>query len=654
VPSCNPLRPLLLCLTLCLTAGFGSAWAACLAPAQGALAPLEAVAFRAPAQALAQLEKQGALATTQAPAERAAALAIAAEAARQLGHDKAALEHANAGLQALAPDRVSDLALRLRAVRAMELDEVTDALAELDAATRDAHDRPLARGCLLRDSGWLKLNTNHIDAALGDLIQAYALLGKTGDRDEQMVTTGRLSIAYARGGDQVAALALVDETATHFRQTGARVRLTTALIRRAGALSALKRWPEAEASLREALAISREDGDASGASQVLTSLCQVVGRQEREAEALALCDEAERTMRSSGTADDESLHTLVLLRVEALRSRAPNAAELAALVEVLKASTGASDSRLARVYQARALALAARGDHAAAYADQRQVLALQRAATDGERINSQAAMRVRFETDRALARGAVLAEQNKIGKERLVWVALAGLACLAAAGGLAYSLLLNRRHQLRLTQVAERDDLTGLPNRRKIMEDAEQQFALARRRGSALVIGMCDIDHFKRINDTHGHAGGDLVLGAFGKTARPALRSTDSLGRWGGEEFLLVLPDCALQDGAAVAERMRTLLGAHSVQDSVGQELRFTVSIGLAMATAADTNLQAVLQRADAALYVAKQQGRDRVVVDSSAAPPAPALAEGLAQTTVPLQRRKGERRQRSAASSKA
>jgi diguanylate cyclase (GGDEF)-like protein len=640
-------------LAVLLLCGFvGAAQGACMAAATGALAPVEALAFRAPDQALAKLEQLGALAATQAPQQRAEALAIAAEAARQLGHEDAALVHADAGLKALAPERTSDLALRLRAVRAMQLD-ITEALAELDAAQQDANDRPLVRGCLLRDSGWLKLRTNHIEGALGDLIQAYALLSQTGDRDEQMVTTGRLSMAYARGGDQAAALGLVEETVQHFRQTGARVRLTTALIRKANTLAALKRLPDAEAALREALVISRADGDGGGASQVLTSLCQVVGRQDREAEALALCDESERTMRSSGTADADSLHMLSLLRVEALRSRAPNASELAALQEVMKASSMASDNWQARVYQARASALAARGDFAAAYADQRKVLTLQRAATDSERINSQAAMRVRFETDRALARGSALDVQNKVAKERLVWAALAALACLVVAGGLAYLLLLNRRHQSRLTMVAERDDLTGLPNRRKIMADAEQQFALARRRGSRLVIGMCDIDHFKRINDTYGHAGGDLVLSAFGKNARPALRSTDSLGRWGGEEFLLVLPDCGLADGAVVAERMRGLLAAQSANSSQtrasGDTPRFTVSIGLAVTAPTDASLQAVLQRADAALYAAKERGRDRVVLDPDAAAVAPALASDTAQDQQPLQRRRGERRQRTA-----
>jgi diguanylate cyclase (GGDEF)-like protein len=270
-------------------------------------------------------------------------------------------------------------------------------------------------------------------------------------------------------------------------------------------------------------------------------------------------------------------------------------------------------------------------------------------------MTAQAAMRVGFETDRALARSAALDQQNQISKERLWWVVLAASALLFAAGGLAYALLLNRRHQLRLTLVAERDDLTGLPNRRKIMEDAEQQFALARRRGSELVLGMVDIDHFKRINDQHGHAGGDLVLSGLGKTARAALRTTDALGRWGGEEFLLVLPDCNLTGGLDVAQRVRSCLAGRTIQNADGTEVSFTVSIGLAAIEPTDVNLQALLQRADRALYSAKTQGRDRVVLDgieaneSADVPHAAAVSSPVLSEPRP-QRRRAERRQRNVA----
>ena len=660
--------------------------AACLAPAQGEMQALDALTFRAPAEALVKLKALAdttATATTtttskstQSPAQRALWFVLASDATRQLGMTSASIEHADAGLAVLAPDTRSDLALRLRVARASQLDSSAGAIEELTAVLAELGDRPLARGCVLTARGWRQLDTDAIEAALRDLTEAVKLMTAWGERDDQMVAIGRLSVVYSRSGDHAAALRLVDESVDYFRATRAQVRLTTALSRRSDALMALKRLPQAEAALNEALNIGRQLGDVATEAAVLLRLCGVVGKQDRpgaEQEALGLCNEAERVLRASKMLDEESIHGLAMLRVEALRSRPPTQAELTALNAALEAaSAGGSSSFLGRAHRTRAQALAALGDHRAAHADLLKFIELYREATSIERVNAQAAMRVGFETDRAMSRSAALDQQNRNARERLLWVAVAGLASLLAAGGLGYALLLNRRHQARLTLVAERDDLTGLPNRRKILESAEQQFALARRRGSELVLGMMDIDHFKRINDQHGHAGGDLVLSRFGQAADAALRSTDSMGRWGGEEFLVVLPDCAEFSARDVAERLRSHLSAHRNTSGEDAPIQFTVSVGLAAITPTDTNLQALIQRADSALYEAKAQGRDRVVIDrvqgSSSAKLEAGSASVIADTdavasteqteqteqtepTEPTnQRRRGERRQRHAA----
>lgn len=121
-----------------------------------------------------------------------------------------------------------------------------------------------------------------------------------------------------------------------------------------------------------------------------------------------------------------------------------------------------------------------RGEYRAANADWLKHIDLLRAGTATERMTASAATRGGFSTDRALARSAALDQQNQLVKEMLMRVMLATTALLFTAGGLGHAPVLNRRHQWRLTLVSERDDLTGLPNRRKIIEDAEQQFALAR------------------------------------------------------------------------------------------------------------------------------------------------------------------------------
>ena len=607
------LVPAWLCLQTCTEAN-----AACLASAQGELAPLEIQAFRTPAIAIVQLKKFAARADMQTPQLRATLAAIESEAARQLSQDAASLVLSEAGLAAIAPDITSDLALRLRAVRDMEWNDDHKALLDFDAAVALVGERNLALGCLLRDRGWRRLGADDIGGSLADLIRAYKLLGEHGERDDQVVATGRLAMAYVAGGDHSSALALIDETIEHFRRTDAPVRLATALQRRAETLALIKRLPEAEAAGQEALLISLAHGDLGGAGALLISLCRVVGLQNREADALSLCDQAEQRFREGNAFDRPARQELELLRIEILRSRAPNAAELATLNRAVLGSKSLGLDHQSAMHEARARALAARGEYRAAYSDLERAHEIGRVVGERDRVNSQAALRVRFETDRALEHGSVLTAQSERARERMWWLAAAALGLLVAVAGMGWALVLNRGHRLRLAEVAERDELTGLPSRRKIVEHAERQFALDRRRGGSLVIGMLDIDHFKQVNDRHGHDGGDRVLQALGSIAGGALRSTDLLGRWGGEEFLLVLPDCPPDAAEQVAERLRTALSAHSVPGRMGDSIRFTVSIGLASAAVSDATLQALVRRADGALYAAKSQGRNQVVFDGN------------------------------------
>ena len=160
----------------------------------------------------------------------------------------------------------------------------------------------------------------------------------------------------------------------------------------------------------------------------------------------------------------------------------------------------------------------------------------------------------------------------------------------------------------RLGQQAQTDELTGALNRRGLLQHLEAVHAGARAGGAGYALLMVDVDHFKAINDQHGHAEGDRVLKAVSASLRGALRSDDRVGRWGGEEFCVLLPRTALHDAGQLAERV-----AARVADS-GSQVRVTVSIGVAEYGPGDTDLQAVLRRADAALYEAKATGRNRVV----------------------------------------
>jgi diguanylate cyclase (GGDEF)-like protein len=169
-----------------------------------------------------------------------------------------------------------------------------------------------------------------------------------------------------------------------------------------------------------------------------------------------------------------------------------------------------------------------------------------------------------------------------------------------------------------LLDQSTRDPLTGLNNRRSALEELQSRFDLSRRHDRPLAVIMCDLDFFKRINDTLGHGAGDLVLQEFGQRVKNSLRTTDMAGRIGGEEFLLILPETDMEGALLLAERVRAATGGTPFQ-LAANTMEVTCSLGVAQRTPEDRDGGALLARADGALYSAKRGGRNRVVSDHPA-----------------------------------
>ncbi|MBI5335035.1 MAG: GGDEF domain-containing protein [Burkholderiales bacterium] len=165
----------------------------------------------------------------------------------------------------------------------------------------------------------------------------------------------------------------------------------------------------------------------------------------------------------------------------------------------------------------------------------------------------------------------------------------------------------------RIQLLATRDDLTGLFNRRHMLEVLEQERRRAARSGSRFCVAILDLDHFKHVNDTHGHAVGDEVLRQFAQQALAVLREADVLARWGGEEFLLLLADGDTERARQAVERLRDHLLDHPGAASV-PSLRIRFSAGLTAYLPGEA-LDATIERADRALYCAKAHGRSRTQV---------------------------------------
>ncbi|MCX7889102.1 MAG: diguanylate cyclase [Rhodobacteraceae bacterium] len=172
-------------------------------------------------------------------------------------------------------------------------------------------------------------------------------------------------------------------------------------------------------------------------------------------------------------------------------------------------------------------------------------------------------------------------------------------------------------------RLAVTDPLTGLHNRRYAMPHLAQMAARAHAEGRQIAVMLLDLDRFKQVNDTFGHAAGDAVLVEVAARLRQNLRPADLLARFGGEEFLVALPDTTLADASRAAERLRHVVEARPVRLVSGTNVRVTLSVGLAIGAAAGgkaDEVTALLDRADRALLAAKAEGRNQVTVSRSAA----------------------------------
>ena len=221
------------------------------------------------------------------------------------------------------------------------------------------------------------------------------------------------------------------------------------------------------------------------------------------------------------------------------------------------------------------------------------------------------------------ALSAVVVLQLLIGRRRTTglagWVDSLLVEGSAAApeppiGGTARQALERLRSRLLTVEMlATTDQLTAVLNRQTSLHHLASELERSIRYGSPLTVGLVDIDHFKRVNDTYGHAAGDIVLRHVAQLLRSNLRSVDTIGRYGGEEFLLVLPETDVEQAAAAAEKLRRLVGRSPVTLPDGEQLAVTVSIGIAAGVGSGLRLDTMTRDADTALYAAKSLGRDQV-----------------------------------------
>jgi diguanylate cyclase (GGDEF)-like protein len=237
-----------------------------------------------------------------------------------------------------------------------------------------------------------------------------------------------------------------------------------------------------------------------------------------------------------------------------------------------------------------------------------------------EKNDSLQGLMVQFNTKQKDAENQLLQQQNKLKQLQLteqsaqktifVLIIVFSVFCLFIISFLLYKQIINRNNFKRM---ALRDELTGAPNRRAIITIAERRFKQCIEEEAMLTIAMLDIDHFKKFNDNYGHDVGDKVLRIFSDACQTSLRNHDRYGRYGGEEWLLVLLDAQEGDVTVIFNRLRERLKETMLAEEQGMSLTF--SLGATQLIKGDHNLNQLIKRADENLYKAKHNGRDQHVV---------------------------------------
>jgi diguanylate cyclase (GGDEF)-like protein len=474
--------------------------------------------------------------------------------------------------------------------------------------------------CLLIGRGLLQYREDREDLAISSLTQAYRSSTTAAFAEPHVLAAGVLATVLRGMGDYTQALALNQEAIDWDTARHSPLALSVDRFLRGRILILMPNYAQAIDEFDDARKLSAMLNDTQGVAFADVRVCEARIELGQLIKARSACENALFTFIASRFSDEVKETEALLARIDLAEGHPEKA--LATLNEVLDHSgTDVLPLRVASLYQWRARTNAALHNYRDAYNDLSEYMRRYVTTNDADRTKQAVALRARFETDREIERNALLKreldvshEQSQRQAQQLRWNAIAAVSGVMVIALLIYFLVTNLRFRKQLVRLASQDGLTGLLNRRRTAELATEELAAATASDAPLTIAIIDMDHFKFINDRCGHATGDYVLREFARLGRESVRTQDMLGRWGGEEFLLIMPDATLEVAIATLERLRTLVFGINLPSS-GSGLRVSMSAGLATRDAQVRSLDELIARADAALYVAKNEGRDLVRV---------------------------------------
>jgi diguanylate cyclase (GGDEF)-like protein len=464
--------------------------------------------------------------------------------------------------------------------------------------------------------GHLRSSQGEFMLSLSDLRRAEELYERIADPARAITALNSIAVLYSRMGDNTQAIVMFKRALNLQRAANLRREEAVTLAQLARTYENMRHWQEAAQAFNASLEISRALSYARGEARALLGLATVTTAQGDAEAALLLLDEATQTQLNA--ADSMLLAQIDLARGAALRRIDRHAESMTALQRALPvfkrsgtlAELTAAHGELAAVY-------GALGRWRAAFEQQVEAQTANDQLLKNQLDQRFTALKVEFDAASKEKENELLSRENQANVKALTAADQAGklqsvvivltVALALLLGGVAWH---QRRTKLRMRELALTDELTGVPNRRSVLARLEPLLREDALRACAMLI--VDIDHFKSINDRHGHPAGDEALKRVATTLRESVREPAFIGRLGGEEFVVVLPDTNLMNAAEAGERLRVqVMGIDAARWMEGKSI--TVSIGVTVSRPGQDSPSDLLQRADAALYVAKNDGRNCV-----------------------------------------
>ena len=499
------------------------------------------------------------------------------------------------------------------------------------AETHD--DEMLAQSLFSR--GYLLGLQGEYASGLTDLKRAKALYDKLNKPVHALTTLNSIAILYNRMGDYAQARDMYSRALKAQREAGMQREEAVTLHNLGRAYENLHEWDEAKQSFSDSLALSRQLNYPRGEAYALRGLAAVSNASGDPRGALVTLERAEALQRQ--TPDARLRGQIQLARGIALHKLEKLPESTAALEDALQVFRQADAmGELNTTYSELAAVYGESGNWRAAYDRLAQAKE-----TSDRLLNNQldqrfAALKVEFDTTAKEKENATLIHENEINQMALaqgqsVRHLQAAVIVLSATLMLVLAMLAvhQRRNALRMRYLAHTDELTDVPNRRSVLSRLDPLLRDTNEGSCAVLI--IDIDHFKKINDQHGHPTGDEVLKVVAGTLRREVTEPCFFGRLGGEEFLIVLPRSDLPQSREMAERFRQSIMAIDTSRWFPDRRRITASIGCAVSMPGADTPSSMLKRADFALYAAKRSGRNCVATEPALPPDLPPDVDSLA-----------------------